>query len=322
MAGTPKKISNAVYKKGKLSKSTKFSARRIRWTPIIIIICVLVSFILAIIFGNYLGKKAESVQNTPTTSTNSSEIVPPAADKVSPYDELNAYFADLKTASPDTNISLSVITAEPRERGNALFIEFKNENGEIIYSSSKLDELTFEHQNNLKLDRIKNHTEYYNDFVVGYFESDFSASLDKEEAIKLQTNEILLLKEATDAAFDQLVISFSGDITKNTLIHYQAYLLNLKLACPTTPVGVEIPYSFLNNSDNAGSIAGLLGIADYFVLDFDGQGADEIKNALAPLIYFTERYNCVVMLSETDDASLSERILALSDKGINSYIVK
>ena len=322
MANIVKKPSNNAYKKGKLSKNARFSPRRIKWTPIIIISCILITFIFAMILGNSLGKKADNLQNSTTEKNNVSSITPPSTDRVSPKKELHAYFADLKTASPDTDISLSVITGEPRESGNALFINLKNENGELIYYSDKADELGFNHQDNLALSRIKNHFDYYSDFAVCLFESEFSARLEEEKALKLQTNEILILKEATDYAFDQIIIKFSESITKNNLIYYQAYLLNLKLTCSQVPIGVVLSGDFLNNPDNAGSVAGLLDIVDFFVIDFGDRSEDEIKLILDPIIYFTSRYNCVAMLSDTNEATIEERITALEDKGIENYIVK
>lgn len=314
------KSNNKAYKKGKLSKNARFSARRIIWTPIIVLLCVLATFIFAIIFGNFLGKKAENSQSTSTSTDDTSNLTPPIADKVAPHKNLQAFFADMTGADPEK--SLSELTANARDRGNALLINIQNEMGDIIYSSKKVSELGFEHQENLTLARLKNHFEYYNDFAVGFFKSDFSANLNSEEALKLQTNEILLLKEASDTAFSQIIIEFSGNITKDNLIHYQSYLLGLKLACPKTPIGIKISAEFLNDSNNAGTAAGLLDMVDCFVLDLENKTAEHIKATLSPLIYFTERYNCVIMISDADNAILTEKIIAIQDKVIDNYIVK
>ena len=175
------KSSSKAYKKGKLSKNARFSARRIKWTPIIILICVLATFVFAIILGNYLGKKAEGTQNTTTSTDGTSNLVPPSADKVAPLENLQAYFADITGADPEK--SLSELTANARIRGNALFVNIKNENGGIVYSSDKADELGFEHEENLTLSRLTNHFEYYNDFAIGFFKSDFSSGLESENAL-------------------------------------------------------------------------------------------------------------------------------------------
>ncbi len=322
MANVPRKASNNIYKKGKLSKNARFSTKRIKWTPIIVIICVLATFIFAMILGNILGDKAGESSGATTSQGGATNPTPPDAEKVDPRKELNAYFADLQHASPDTNISLSIITEAPRYRGNALFIDMKNDKNEVIYFSEKLDELGIAHQSNLDIQRLKNHLEYYDEFAVGLFESDFSAKLDAEQALKLQTNEILLLKEATDTAFGQIIIEFSENITKSSLIYYQTYLLNLKLACPDTPVGIKLPQRFLENPDNAGMVADLLDVTDFFALDLSDQGAEEMKNVLTNIIYLTERYNCLMMISDSDELTLSQKLAVLSDKGIDNYIIK
>ena len=314
------KSSNNVYKKGKLSKNARFSPRKIKWTPIIIIACVLATVIFALIFGNHLKELVKNSQSTTSPAGDSSSLVPPSADKVSPHQKLRAYFADLTGADPEK--SLSEQTSNAREKGNALFVNIKSDENELVYTSDKAEELGFIAKENLTLTRLNNHFEYYDDFAVGYFLSDFSANLDTEEALKLQMNEILVLKEATDKAFDQIIIEFSDSFTKNNLIHYQTYLLNLKLACPEVPIGIKLSKSFLTNSDNAGSIASLLEIADFFALDFENQTPHEIKTDLVSIIYFAERYDCVIMLSGDDEGLLEEKTAILEDKGIDNYIIK
>lgn len=323
MAKVPRRSSNNIYKKGKLSKNARFSPRRIKWTPIIVIACILATFIFAMILGNFLGKKAQNLQNTTPPATDNSGITFPTPQKVDPKKELNAFFVDMSGEIPQDSLSPKTSTA--RERGNALFFEIKDDENKIIYNSDKTNELGFTHNEELTLARLKNHLEYYNDFAVGYFKSDFSAKLDSEKVLKLQTSEILLIKEATDLVFGQIIIDFSSEITKDDLISYQAYLLNLKLTCPTVPIGIKLSQSFLSSPDNAGIIAALLDTADFFALDLGSQDADSINDTLKDLIYFTERYNCLMMLDDSpndDEIRLSQKIDALADKNIKNYIVK
>ena len=86
----PIRPSNNAYKKGKLSKNARFSPRRIKWTPIIVLLCVLVTFILAMIVGNSLGKKADKLQNTTPTNGDVSNLTPPSADHQNPKNKLHA----------------------------------------------------------------------------------------------------------------------------------------------------------------------------------------------------------------------------------------
>ena len=78
MANASRKVGNKpivkskdnLYKKGKLSKRARFSTKKIKWTPIIVLSCVILSFIFAMIFGNALGKKVASrVTYTPKRAT-------------------------------------------------------------------------------------------------------------------------------------------------------------------------------------------------------------------------------------------------------------
>lgn len=314
------KTSNNAYKKGKLSKNARFSPTRINWTPIIIIACLILSIILALVFGNFLKQKAQDAQNTTPPDNSQSSIVFPDAEKVSPKQQLQGYFVDLSVEGTDEN--LSELTKDARKNGNALVINIKNTKNEIIYSSPQAVELGFEHKEALTLSVIRSHFRYYDEFAIAFFHSDFSQKLDTEQALKVQTNEILLLKEATDKAFHQIIVEFSNDLNKDNAINYQAYLLNLKLACPDVPVGIQLSQAFLSNPDNSVALAGILGIADFFTVDLGEQNADEIKASLSSLVYFTERYDSVVTISGADKTTLTEKLKVLSDMNITNYIVK
>ena len=315
---TKKKPSN-VYKAGKLTRSAQFSSRKIDKKWMIIISCVLASFLFAIILGNILGSIANNSQNNANNAGSSSSLDAPSVDKTSPKLSLHAYFADMSSADP--NVSLSEQTGSARSKGNALYFVMKNGN-KMAYSSPTSSELGFAQSENLALSRLGNHFDYYNDYAVGLFNSDFSADLENKARMKIQMNEALVLAEATEGVFDQIIIEFSGEVHRYNAIYYQTYLLNLKLACEGVPIGVELPYSFLTNSSNSGVVAEIFSIADFCAINLGSQTPDELSVSVEPLAYFTERYNAVIMLDESDPATLEARISALEEKGIKNYIVK
>lgn len=313
---------NNSYKSGRLSRANRFSRQKVNLTPIIVLACVLISFILAMILGNYLGDIAEQSQNTTTTVGDSSQLTPPTVDKVNPSVNLNAYLADMTGADPEQSLSLQ--TESARDNGNALYVELIDSNGKLIYSSDKSSDIGYPSRDNLTLDRLANHFAYYDDYAVAHFKSSFSAELNANERVKTQADEILIISEACESAFEEIIIEFDGNITKNNVIYYQSYLLNLKLACPGVPIGVQLSYSFLANSDNSGLVADIMQYADYYVFDIGELDANAIDGALAPIIYLLERYENVVMLHRgtNDSAELVARIEALRNKGVESYIIK
>lgn len=314
-----KKRSNA-YKKGSLARKDRFSNKDINPVPIIILVCVVASFIAAIILGNYLGTLAQSSQGTPQAPSSPSSGDLPKVDKVPPEAELHAYFANMSDADPE--ISLSEQTTSARDRGNALFFELKYKNGELLYSSDATEALQYPARENLALSRLKNHLAYYADFAIGEFTSDFDPSLSAEERLSIKHKEITLLSEAADQCFEQLIVDFGADINKDNLTHYLSYLIDLKLACPEAPIGIKLEYGFITDADNSGTVAQLLSIADFYALDLGDYDAEALDNALAPLVYFSERYNGVIMLNDSDEESLTARITALADKKMDSYIIK
>ena len=310
--------SKQTYKLGKLTKKSRFIRRKINRKLIFVLAILLLSFLAAVVFGNYLSKKVEqSGEETPSNSAQNPVI--PSVDKVLPSINLNAFYADLSTANPEN--SLSDQTGTARQNGNALYIEITDNEGNLTYFSSVSSEISYPHNENLALSRLKNHLEYYNDYAIGCFASSFSASLETSERTKIQSNEILLIDEATKNGFSQIFVEFPKNITKNDIIYYQTYLLNLKLACKNIPIGIKIPLSFVTNAANHGNLAEIMKVADFFVLDFSDKSSEQIEEFLEPLVYFSFRYEAVAILS-AEETTLGERISTLAQKGIDNYIVK
>ncbi len=314
------KKQNNAYKMGKLSRKDRFAPhQKVDMTLVVILVCLVASFVLAMILGNYLGDKAEQSQNTTASPGGSSSIVVPEVDKVAPQVNLHAFFVDMSGALPE--VSLSEQTEAARDSGNALFFELRYQNGDLLYSSEQVEELDYPSRDNLTLHRLSQHFAWYVDFAVGEFRSDFSSALAANERIQTQSNEITLLAEAA-SAFGQLYVSFEEEINKDNVIYYQAYLLDLKLACPEIPIGIKLDYSFITDPDNSGTIAKLLGIADFYVLELGSVEAEALDDALSPLVYFSERYNGVLVLSGYTDESLAQAIETLNGKKFENYIVK
>lgn len=312
---------NNIYKSGKLSRRGGLSSRKkINKTPIIIAACVLATFIFAIILGNILGARAEHSQTTEPIPSDSSSAFAPEVDKVLPTIKLNAYAVDMSGASAEN--SLSEQTGEARGKGNALFFDLKYQNGDLLYSSDVADELGIDYRDNLTLARLNNHFTYYNDYAVCRLSSELSPELDARERIETKAREISVLIEAVEYGFEQIVIKFEGELTHDTLAMYQAYIVDLKLACPTTPIGVELEYSLVSDADGAGIVSQLLSVADFYMLDLGGADAEKLEELMKPLTYFSERYGGVIMLSDLGDETLGERLAVLESKGMSDYIIK
>ena len=80
MANAPKNVKkvNNVYKRGKLSKKTRFSSKNVNWKLIIALGCILLSFIFAVVLGKkvFLAVQSEAtVLDTVAVSTDQSPLV-------------------------------------------------------------------------------------------------------------------------------------------------------------------------------------------------------------------------------------------------------
>ena len=304
------------YKVGKLTKNAKFSRKKkLNPLPFIILFLIFLSFIFAVIFGNHLSKKAEESRNT-TIPPSNSDIVLPSVDKTNPSIKLHAYFADLHGAG--SKQSISDLTQDARSKGNALFIEMIDSEGKLIYTSDTSTKISQPSYEDFALSRLKNHLDYYNDYAVGFFKSSFSSSLDVDERLIIEANEISLLSEAAGGVFDQIIVQFPKNITKTDVLHYQSYLINLKLAASTTPIGIMLPISLISNVSNHSVLAEIMKVADFFVVDFGDMDSEQIESALSPLVYFSGRYNAVAIIKNDDEGIIS----TLERQNVYSYIVK
>lgn len=307
------------YKKRGLSKRNRFSAKKINTPLIVVLLCVVATFIFAIILGNILGDKAHSVTTPTTPEGPSSDLDLPSVDKVLPKEELKAFYVDLAGIDPDVE-SLFPFTDDAREKGNALFLELKDYNGKLIYTSETTENLDIS-THFLKISRIEGHFAYYADYAVGYYKTDFSASQSAEKRAKTQYNDTLILQEITSKACDEIVIVFENEMEKSDLIFYQTYLLNIKLALPEIPVGIEFSREMLTNSDLSGVVASLLEYADYYIVDMTDLDAQQMTDFLSETVYYFTKYKGIAIIS-SEEETLEERITALENKKIYNYIVK
>lgn len=308
------------YKSGALARTARPVRTEASRAPLVITLCVLGTVLFSLILGNILGAIAENAQNTTTNPSSPSTDFTPSVDKVSPTLKLNAYFADMSGASPEN--SLSDQTSAAREAGNALFFELRYSDGDLLYTSDTADELEYPSRDNLTLTRLYNHFQYYNDYAVGIFVSDYLPSLSAQKRLEVKSREIALMAEAADNGFDQIIVEFADKIDRDSLAYYQSYLIDLKLACPKTPIGIRMSLTYLSDADNSGTAAQLLSLTDFFVLDLGSLGANEIDSVLSPLVYYIERYDGTVLLAKNGDEPLSDRIAVVEKKKIDNYIVK
>lgn len=307
------------YKKRGLSRKNRFASNKMNMGAAVMVICVIATFIFAIILGNILGEKAHSVSTNPQGSVVSpEEIILPSVEKVPPKEELNAYFVNFSGVDPDVE-TLSDFTKDARDKGNALFFEITDQSGKIVYTSEATNQISMS-SHPLKLSRIEGHFAYYVDYVVGHYQTSFSSTQAIEKRAEIQYNDILILKEITSKACDEIIISFSSPIDKRDLIYYQSYLLNIKLALPEVSIGVALSEDLLTNSDASGVVAAILEYADYFFVDLSDLDAKKMSEFFGESVYYFTKYKSVVVLSESEE--LEEQINMLKGNKINNFIIK
>ena len=292
-------------------------------TVITIACCVLATLIFAIILGNVLGGKAQKSKNEQNGQNDSISYQTslPKPDKQNvKIPTVNAFSVDMTNAVE--GVSLSNQTQVARESGNALFVPLKAQNGNMIYSSEKTDSLDVPANTHLTLSRLYQHFQYYADYACGYFKSDFSPYDTNFERIDVQATESALLTEAQSYGFSELLIEFDSSITNDNILYYQSYILNLKLVCPDSLVGVALSKGFCENSESAALISQIMNVADFFTVDLsDVHSPEELEQTLTSLIYLSTRYPCRFIVSYQNEDAFAQIIAVLDKLSVDSFIV-
>ena len=103
--------SKNAYKVGKLTKKSRFTRRKINRKLIFVLAALLLSFVFAVVLGNYLSKKVE--QSQPENPQNSAQNpVIPSVDKVLPNIKLNAFYAFKKRNNPTIPLKATAVSRE------------------------------------------------------------------------------------------------------------------------------------------------------------------------------------------------------------------
>ena len=297
----------------------RFSFKNIDPSIAVSVCCVLAVLIFAVILGNVLGAIArDSSAGSGKDKTTVSLTLPHPDVQGAEVPDISAHLADMSSAVPDE--SLSTQTADARGSGNALYIPMQLQSGAMVYSSEKTASLGVPSNENLTLSRLREHFNYYDDYVCGRFVSNLSPSGDPLDTIDLRAREHTLIAEASEYGFDEIVVSFSSGIAEDGILLYQAYLLDLKLTCPELCVGVALSKELCESEDASLLISKLLSVADFCTIDLSG-AADtaELEESLLSLLYFIERYPSRVIVSYTED-TLDATLSALNEYGVSSAI--
>lgn len=302
----------------------RFSFKDVDPTVIIVISCVLATLIFSIILGNILGKKAQDSKNEQFGQAGdvNYQTSLPAPDKQNVrIPTINAFSVDMTGAAE--GVSLSEQTGNARESGNALFVPIKTQNGNIIYSSEVTDELDLPANTNLTLSRLYQHFQYYDDYVCGYFKSDFNPYNSTVDIINTRAAELTLLAEAQENGFGELIIEFKSALKYENLVNFYSYLLDIKLALTNTPIGICLSKDFCESPDSSALISQIMAVADFFVVDLSGvTSQQELDATLASLTYLSTRYPCRIILSYQNQEAFDQTLALLDEHSITSFIVK
>lgn len=299
------------------------SVKKINPTVLIVLSCILATFIFTLILGNILGKAAEDSENDRVNSSGQSHISAPALDLQSGrVPNIEAYSVDLSGAAAGE--SLSVQTGEARKLGNAIFMPIKDGNGNIVYTSEKTKELSFSSSGSLTLERIKDHFTYEPaDYVCAYFESEFGSQSLPAELLEMQSREASLLAEASGYGISEYLISFSGDINSDNILKYQTYLLNLRTGCPDMLIGISFDYGLLSSEGASYIISELMKVADFCAIDLSSSYEDnnELEERLTSCLYIFEKYPCRIMVAYKNAEFFEESYNILYKFGVDDFIV-
>ncbi len=283
-----------------------------------VIVCVLISSILAVILGLTLGDKVKEIDfNAALEDKDLSQT------QKQPH-ELTASYIDISNVAGG-NVGELVKNKLPSTKAVSIYL---NKKSAIYCSSEAINNMTKKGLNYLScsqfisLNDLTTALHDKNRYIVGCFESSaFDLdSLDRELA---RVCEISFLTEISKKGIDEILI-FGLPVYSEDIEETLEYLHQLKARMgDTVPVGVAIPYGFIADSSASTALIKIYSACDFLALDVSElcYDTESFENALSTAEYFIENYKMRILLAEQNPKTLQDQKSIMLSKGFSNWQV-
>ncbi len=286
-----------------------YRKRRIKIIAITVSCAVVVLALLFVIIGNVLGSRTDGEDSEQSGVDTEQGFV----DGHSPVREVRACHVPLNEDGSSLSGRLS---SAVRGGYSDVCFELDTADGKLLYISEIAQSLGKQTSGATDMRTISSIVSLLDSnrvYSIGITHiSDFSSDDDlvRSAAAGFYAAQIA---EALRAGVDDVLI-YVGDIPTERYGELIGLADQIHRLSPEGNLGLSLPVSVLSGADNSALVDKLWNAFDYLAADLSVQDntesdtADQIGNELGGMLYYLLRYNMRVLVPNTDDAALTQRI--------------
>ena len=303
----------------KYYRRNTYKKRKLRNILIISAICLLVLFLLFVIFGNLLNNKLELER---VSKDNAQTPAVPIGNTVS-Y-TIEAYPVNL---NPDTDFSERMYELSNRGIRSAS-LNLSDPQGKLLIYSDIAASLGYQNKDDslVDLSSVISKAKYYNIFSSAIFELQFLSENDAKHRAVVLAYESALAAEIIEKGANEVIVRATGADATNTNLLID-FADSVKSINDSVVLGVALPVDFFfaeSAAENISKLAESFDILGIDVSDIPNDDKDTLEYiestfAASDLKYYVLRYNMRVLLPQISDEQDEEMRAVLADNSIQNW---
>ncbi len=290
---------------------------------IIMISCLLCVFIITVIVGNVLGKKADLIDVDTTEQTTQKQSDEDAVHAFNPL-VLSVNSKQFKIEGLSNNQINSQITKQLSGDISAVTVDVLDNRGNPNFNSAVAKQFYDTEEYNANLDINTLISRFESKGIKVCFRFEFSAFEIEDKNVryaKIAYQRAIVAEVASEGAEEILL---SGFIVKDdmALNQYLSLVDELKISCPQTFFGVSFEHTYYTNKNNiiAPILYTMSAVADFSAFDITGLDDDiDAEQFIEQYRYYVNRYNLRILFTYRDEAQYKEFTDMLSSKEIYNW---
>ena len=303
----------------KYYRRNTYKKRKLRNILIISAICLVVLFLLFVLFGNLLNNKLELER---VSKDNAQTPAVPIGNTVS-Y-TIEAYPVNL---NPDTDFSERMYELSKRGIRSAS-LNLSDPQGQLLIHSDIAASLGYQNKDDslVDLSSVISKAKYYNIFSSAIFELQFLSENDAKHRAVVLAYESALAAEIIEMGANEVIVRATGADATNTNLLID-FADSVKSINDSVVLGVALPVEFFfteSAAENISKLAESFDILGIDVSDIPNDDKDTLEYiestfAASDLKYYVLRYNMRVLLPQISDEQDEEMRAVLADNSIQNW---
>jgi len=289
---------------------------------IIMICCLICAFVLTVIIGNKLGKKADIINSDTSVDTAIEQNSEDAIHAFNPsVVSVNARFFNIENMT--TNQIPTQISLQISKNVTTVSINVLDGEGNPNYDSAVAKAFYGVEGCNAYLELGTLISQFNGRGISVCFCFCFTAYSieDKNTRQAKAAYELALLEEVAEKGAGEVLISGFSVTDEDSLNQYVSMVNQLQINYPETFFGVSFDYTYYINNTIAPILYAFSAVADFSAVDVT-QLDDEImtfEQFIEQNRYYINRYNLRILLTYKDEATLSDYLAKMSEREMHNW---